>query len=202
MAIELTLPDIEEMAPVVLHPESLSDDQFLELCFQLETFRVESNAQGEIEIMPPAGFYTSYRNNRICNELCNWTIRDGRGISTDSSGGVRLPNGARRAPDAAWISNQQLKGLPFEQLEKFPPLCPEFVIELRSPSDRLPPLQRKMQEWLDNGALLAWLIDPANRTVYIYRPGQEVEKLVDAQRIAGEGPVAGFELDLTPVWPG
>ncbi|HEV3196951.1 MAG TPA: Uma2 family endonuclease [Bryobacteraceae bacterium] len=130
----------------------------------------------------------------------NWAIADGRGNAT-GSGTVFFPaNGAARGPDAAWISMSRLEQLSERETSKFLHLCPEFVVELVSPSDRLNKVSAKIREWIDNGAVLGWLIDPDRRRVYIYRPRQEPEELVGVDRVDGEGPVAGLRLDLSRIW--
>ena len=132
-----------------------------------------------------------------------WAKKDGRGRAFDSNTEFLLPNGAAFAPDGAWVERERLALLSKEQKRKFLPLCPDFVIELMSPSDRLKDVQSKMSEWMENGAHLAWLIDPDNLTVYVYRRGHEnAEKLVGVRMVEGEGPVAGFRLQLEDIWAG
>ena len=126
--------------------------------------------------------------------------RDGSGVGFDSSTGFTLPNGAKRSPDASWIRKDRVAALPKEQQEGFYHLCPDFVIELRSSTDRINRLKAKMEEYIANGAELGWLIDPEERTVWIYRPGCAAECVVNLERIAGEGPVAGFVLELAEIW--
>jgi len=133
-------------------------------------------------------------------QLGNWAERDGRGIANDSSAGFRLPNGARRSPDASWTPKEEIRNLPGESRDGYWHLCPAFVIELRSHSDRLPVLRAKMEEYLANGARPGWMIDPENRTVEIYRPCRAPETLTGVDSISGEGPVEGFVLDLRTVW--
>src|SRR5436853_1284551 len=141
--------------PVVLHlPDTLqmNDGQFLAFCRQNETLRIERNAEGDLIIMPPAGGETSNRNFRLTVSFGNWVEQDGRGEGFDSSGGFRLPNGKERSPDLAWVARERLEDLTVEQTDRFLPLCPDFVVEIRSPSDDVAPLQEKMQEYIDNGA--------------------------------------------------
>src|SRR5215208_7218321 len=165
-------PLVLRLRPII----ELSDDQLTALCALNRELRIERNAQGELLLMPPAGFETSGENAQLTAQLVVWANRDGTGIATDSSGGFRLPNGAMRAPNAAWISRTRLAAIPPEEREKFLPLCPDFVIELRSPSDSLRDLQAKMEEWIANGAQLGWLLDPEPRQLYIYRPDQPAER--------------------------
>ncbi len=200
--MQLIVEDFESLSPVVLHPEPMTDDAFYDFCQQYPDCTVERTAEGEILIMPPPGGESGFQNYDLNGQLWQWAERDGRGRGFDSSTDFMLPNNAARSPDAAWISRSRLDRLPKERKRKFIRLCPEFVVELRSPSDRLNRLQAKMQEWIDNGAEFGWLIDPDHRIVYVYRPGREPEKLVNPDRIAGEGPVAGFILNLRNIWAG
>ncbi len=178
----------------------LTDDQFFEFCQLNRDIRIERTAQGEIEIMPPAGGKTSERNSEANFQLRLWAKKDGTGATFDSSGGFRLPNGATRSPDAAWISHGRLAGLAVEAREKFIPLCPDFVIEIRSPTDSLASLQRKMQEYIDNGAQLGFLLVPQTRRVYVYRPQQPVDILENPETLAGDPVLPGFVLDLREIW--
>jgi len=186
---------ILRLAPAI----EMTDDQFFALCQQNRDLRLERTAQGDIIVMPPTGFETGNRNSEITRQLVNWTKRDGTGVACDSSTGFKLPNGADRSPDGAWISRARLAPLTSEEKEKFLPLCPDFVIELRSPSDRLEDVQAKMEEYIANGARLGWLIDPQTRRVHVYRPGA-VEILQGVQRVSGEGELPGFVLDLRDIW--
>jgi len=189
--------------PIVMHLRpvvEMTDDQFFEFCQINRDLRIECTAQGELLIMPPAGWETSERNSEIGMQLRLWAKRDGTGAVTDSSGGFKLPNGATRSPDAAWITRSRLTALTAEQRKKFLPLCPDFALELRSPTDSLMALQAKMQEYLDNGAQLGWLIDPIQRRVYVYRPQKPVEILENPDTISGDPVLPGFTLDLCPIW--
>jgi len=184
------------LRPVV----ELTDDQFFEFCQLNRDLRIECTTEGELEIMPPAGWKTGERNSEIGMQLRLWAKQDGTGVATDSSGGFTLPNGATRSPDAAWISNERLTTLTEDQKEKFLPLCPDFVIEIRSRTDRLVTLQRKMQEYMDNGAQLGWLLVPQARRVYVYRPQHPVEILENPETLAGDPVLPGFVLDLREIW--
>ena len=182
----------ETYMPLTLFAPSLSDAEFQELCDQYSDYRLEYTSEGEITIMPPTDPATGIRNAAITKRLGIWTDTIARGAVTDSSAGFVLPNHARLSPDAAWISRDRLRQKP---------TCPEFVIELLSPTDRRKKVHEKMLEWISNGAELGWLIDPFQRVVSIYRPGQtEPEVRKGISRIEGEGPVAGFELDLEEIW--
>lgn len=206
MAIEVQLTEVAEMdtgLPLVVRFRpviELSEDEFFEFCQLNSELRIERNAQGELLIMPPAGMGTGRRNADITAQLVNWAKRDGRGIAFDSSTGFRLANSAMRAPDASWIVRSRLEQLTKEQQDVFAPICPDFVLELRSPSDTLRSLQLKMQEYLETGARLGWLIDPIRERAYIYRPGNTIERLDRPDRISGDPELPGFVLDLREIW--
>jgi Uma2 family endonuclease len=178
----------------------MTDEAFAKLCAEHPDLELELSANGELLIMPQTYTSTGARNNEISAQLRNWAREDKRGIAFDSSTGWALPNGARRSPDAAWILKQRIKDLDPTAFSHYWPVCPNFVIELRSESDRIRVLREKMGEWLANGAQLAWLIDPDAKTVEIYRPGFQAETIGGASSIAGQGPVEGFVLNLVPVW--
>ena len=178
----------------------LTDDELLAFCARHDELRVERDANGELIMMSPAGGASSNRNAFINGMLWSWANQDARGTVFDSSGGFRLPDGSMRSPDAAWVSREKWDALTGSEREKFLPLCPEFVIELRSPSDSLIELRAKMADWIANGSLLGWLIDPERRSVEIYRTAREPEVLEQATEVRGEGPVAGFLLPLAPIW--
>ena len=178
----------------------LTDEQFFELCQINSDLRLERNAKGDIIVMPPTGGETSNRNQEVTRQLGNWAKRDGTGAAFDSSAGFKLPNGANRSPDAAWASHQQLAQLTPEQKKKFIPLCPDFVIELLSPTDSLAATQAKMGEYIDNGARLGWLIHAEAKRVYVYRRGTPVEELKDLTRVSADPELPGFTLDLEDIW--
>ena len=197
----MVLNDIETDSPIRFQPaRPMSDDEYFAFCAANPDLRIERTAEGEIEIMPPTGFETGDRNADLTMQLRTWAKRDGRGRAVDSSAEYILPSGAARSPDASWVPRSRLAKLTAEQKKKFLRLCPDFVVELRSPSDRLLQVQAKMREWMDNGAKLGWLIDPEARTVYIYRPGQTTERLIDPRRVEGELPVDGFVLEMADIW--
>ncbi len=176
------------------------DDQFFELCRRNRELRLERTAKGEILIMPPVGGRTSSRNSRITRQLADWSDRDGSGEAFDSSGGFKLPNGALRSPDAAWIELERLRLLAEGEEEQFVPLCPTFVVELRSPSDSLAAVEAKMREYVDNGSRLGWLIDPQTRRVHVYRPGGGVEVLEEPRSVSGGPELPGFVLEFDRIW--
>ena len=178
----------------------LTDDQFFEFCQLNRDLRIEQTSKGDLIIMPPTGWETGHRNSELNAILRNWSKQDGSGIASDSSAGFKLPNGATRSPDAAWILRSRLTTVTANERKKFLPLCPDFVIELRSPSDSLRNLQDKMQEYIDNGAQLGWLIDPERKQVHIYRPHDPVEYLENPEFISGEPVLPGFVLNLEEIW--
>jgi Uma2 family endonuclease len=180
----------------------MTEEQFFEFCVRNASLQIERTAQGEIILMPPAGGESGYRNSEITTQLANWARLDGRGRAFDSSTGFILPSGAVRAPDAAWVRNDWLHKLTKEQKRRHLPVCPDFLIELVSPSDRRSKLLVKMQEWMDNGAELAWMIDADLRMVTTFRRGQEPEELYGPEALRGEGPVEGFRLEMKTIWEG
>jgi len=186
--------------PATLTSQPMTDEEFAELCAEHDDLRFEMTAEGELIVMAPNHFDNSASNLEIASELHYWAKQDGRGYGADSSGGFVLPNGARRSPDASWTLKSRADALGKRKRKSFLHLCPDFVIEVKSESDRWKTLRAKMAEYMEQGTQLGWLIDPASKTVEIYRPGGEVEKLVGADEVSGEGPVAGFVLKLKDVW--
>jgi Uma2 family endonuclease len=196
------LPQVE-IHPVVLKLTpaiNLTDDQLFELCQLNRDWRIEYTAQGELIVMPPTGGETSNRNAEITFQVQSWTRQDQTGVAFDSSGGFKLPNGATRSPDAAWVRRVRLAVLTREEKQKFLPLCPDFVIELRSPTDNLQAVQDKMQEYLDNGAQLGWLIDPLTRRVHVYLPQRQPQILEAPDTVSADPLLPGFTLDLQKIW--
>jgi Uma2 family endonuclease len=178
----------------------LTDEQFYQLCNNNRDLRFERNANGDLLIMPPTGGETGNRNIEIAYQLQAWSRQDKSGLAFDSSTGFKLPNGANRSPDASWILLAKWDALTDEQKPKFLPLCPDFAIELLSPSDNLAKTQSKMQEYLDNGMELGWLINRKNQQVEIYRRGKEVEVLNCPDSLSGETLLPKFRLDLESIW--
>jgi Uma2 family endonuclease len=178
----------------------LTDEQFFQLCQENENIRLERTAKGELIIMSPAGGETSNSNAGLTAQIWIWNQRNKLGKVFDSSGGFKLPNGANRAPDASWVKLERWNALTPEQQKKFPPICPDFVVELMSPSDSLKETQDKMKEYRDNGARLGWLINRKSRQVEIYRPHQEVEVLQSPTTVSGEDVLPGFVLHLESIW--
>ena len=176
----------------------LTDEQFFQLCQNNQDLRIERTAQGELIIMPLAGWGNGSWNARLTARLGNWTDANGAGVAFDSSTGYKLPNGANRSPDASWISRERLEALNPDPT-RFMPMAPDFAVELRSATDGLRATQRKMQEYLDCGVRLGWLIDPQNQQVEIYRVGQNVEVLKSPLSLSGEDILPGFVLELTGI---
>lgn len=184
------------------HALDLTDERFLTLCQDNRDLRLELTAQGGLIIMGPTASETGRRNAELIFQLCLWARQDGTGRCFDSSAGFTLPNGAKVSPDASWIKRDRYEALTAEEREGFAPLCPDFVVELRSKTDRLARLQAKMLEYIKNGARLGWLLDPAAQRVYIYRPGQteEAETLEAPETITGDPVLPGFTLQLKEIW--
>lgn len=177
----------------------MTDNQFYRLCRANPELRFERNPRGDLIIMSPTGGETGNYNFEVVVDLGIWNRQAQRGKAFDSSTGFKLPNGANRSPDVAWIQNDRWEALTPEQQQKFPPICPDFVIEIRSPSDDLSSLQEKMREYIENGTQLGWLIDRPDRQVEVYRSGQPVEILEAPTSLSGESVLPGFVLPLT--WP-
>jgi Uma2 family endonuclease len=187
--------------PVVLRPSRpLTNDQLLEFCAANDSLRIERNPAGELIVMTPAGGKTSNLESYLSRELDLWAERDGSGIAFNANGGFSLPDHSVRAADVAWLSLEKWNSLTAEAQTKFIPFCPEFVIELRSPSESLADLQSKMSDWIANGAQLAWLLDPQRKLAVIYRPGQSPETCLHPETLEGEGPIAGFSLKMQRLW--
>ncbi|MDQ3012718.1 MAG: Uma2 family endonuclease [Acidobacteriota bacterium] len=177
-----------------------TEDVFYELCKQNPNLRLERTAEGEVIVMPPTGGETGNRNHSINGQFYNWTKKDGSGSAFDSSTGFKLPDGADRSPDASWVEKARLAQLSLEEKKKFLPLCPDFAIELRSPSDTLETTKAKMEEYIACGLRLGWLIDPEEKVVYVYRLGEPVQKLENANEVSADPELPGFVLDLREVW--
>ncbi|NMG09819.1 Uma2 family endonuclease [Brasilonema sp. UFV-L1] len=178
----------------------LTDEQLFQLCQANRDLRFERTATGELIIMPPTGGETGNRNAGLTAQVWLWNEQNKLGVVFDSSTGFKLPNGADRSPDAAWVKLERWNALTQEQQTRFLPLCPDFVVELLSPSDSLKVTQQKMKEYQENGALLGWLINRKSRQVEIYRIGQEVEVLENPDRLSGENVLPGFVLNLEAIW--
>jgi Uma2 family endonuclease len=191
--------------PVVLRfaaaLKKMTEEEFFDFCQQQDDdVRLELTSEGDLIIMSPIGGKTGIRNSKLTARLGVWAEQDGTGYSFDSSTGFTLPNRAMRIPDFAWVKKERWDALTEEQQERFAPLCPDFVVELRSRTDSLKTLRQKMEEYVSNGAQLGWLIDPKERKVYLYRPQAEVEVLDDPKTVSGEPVLRGLSLELKAIW--
>ena len=180
--------------------EKISDDEFENFCRHNPDVEIELTKEGELIIMPPTGGETGIRNFTLIGNFFNWLEKDKSGVGFDSSTVFKLPSGAKRSPDLAWAKNEKWNALSAEEKKKFPPLCPDFVVELRSPSDSLVNLQNKMAEYMENGAALGWLIDPLEKKVYVYRQNAETEILDDPSKVSGSPLLKGFVLNARKLW--
>lgn len=192
--------DKEQSMPLNLQSLRLDDEQFHDLCRDNPDLRFELTAKGELIIMPPTGSMSGWRNSNLNYQLVGWTRADGTGICFDSSTLFTLPNGAKRSPDVSWIRLERWNKLTEDEQEEIAPICPDFVVELRSRTDRLSELQDKMIEYIENGAQLGWLIDPKNKRVHVYRPNQTVEVLENPETVSGAPVLQGFVLNLSEIW--
>ena len=198
-------PLVEEQVTanrIVLNVENvaLTSEQFFQLCCDNRDLRFELTAQKELLVMPLPGPDTSRRNIIITTDLTNWARKDGTGITFDCACRFILPNGANRGPDASWLSRERWDALTPDEKRKGAPLCPEFLVELMSPSDRLEDQKEKMEEYIANGLRLGWLIDPDNKTVYIYRPGTAPEALKSPATLSGDPVLRGFLFNIAEIW--
>jgi Uma2 family endonuclease len=200
MAHNLTLPDDDYIPPELFGVTQMTLAQFEELCRKYRKLRLELTSTGELIVMPPTGALTGMRNAHLTTQLMTWAENDGSGVCFGNTAGFILPNNAIREPDASWIRREKWDSLSQEQKERFVPFCADFVAELRSRTDRLPVLFRKMEEYIANGASLGWLIDPFERRVYIYRPDEEVIVLENPETVSGEPLLSGFKLKVSELW--
>lgn len=194
MAAHTTI-NLTDLLPATFTAPDLTDEQFLALSKQFPDATLEYTEDGEVVVMPPTDPLNSARVARVVQRLANWADQTHRGTVCGPDGGFRLPTRARRSPDAAWFEGCPSTG------ERFPIFAPQFVIEVRSPDDRIAQLRDKMQRYIHAGVLLAWLIDPIERTVTICRPNRDPEVLVSPVSVSGEGPVDGFVLTLEGILP-
>lgn len=177
-----------------------NDDEFFDFCQRNKSMRIEMDKNGEITIMPPTGSETGKRNFTLTVKFGIWAEKDGTGEGFDSSTGFRLPNGAKRSPDLSWMTLEKWNSIPKAKRRKFAPVCPDFVVELRSETDSLLKLQAKMEEYIENGASLGWLIDAGECKVHVYRPNAKVEILENPPEISGEPLLRNFMLNLKEIW--
>jgi Uma2 family endonuclease len=199
--LQLTIP-IPERQDAVRVPAGVfewTEEEFFYFCQANRDLRIERSARGEIIVMSPAGGYSSYQSGEVFGQLRVWAEEDGTGVAFDSSAGFRLPNGAMRAPDAAWVRHARLQELSRREKEQFIPLCPDFVIEVASPPDTLSSLREKMDEYRSCGLPLGWLILPASTQVEIYT-SSGVEVLTAPETVSAGPLLPGFKLKLTSVW--
>jgi Uma2 family endonuclease len=199
MQLTIPLPESQQTVRLPAGVLNLGEDEFFDFCQANRDLRIERSAKGEIIIMPPAGGYSGYESGAVLKQLSVWADADGTGVAFDSSTGFRLPNGGMRSPDAAWVKLTRLKKLSRREKERFIPLCPDFVIEVASPSDETSGLREKMNEYRDAGLWLGWLILPKSRQVEIYSP-EEVQVLKQPRTVSADPVLPGFTLELGSVW--
>ncbi len=197
--LNLSAPD-----SVVVHFEpsklQMNDQEFFEFCQLNPDLRIERTSKGDISVMAPTGGKTGRRNAKLIARVVVWAEQDATGDVFDSSTVFTLPNSAKRSPDVSWVSKNRWDALTQNEKEQFPPVCPDFVVELRSRTDSVAELQVKLEEYIANGAQLGWLIDPLERKVHVYRPGLAAEILNDPETLSGEPLLKGFTLDLRSLW--
>ena len=189
-------------SPLMLDVSSLklTDRQLEKLFADNGDLQFEVTAKGELVIMAPTGSLGGRLEGKLFARLDAWAEIDGTGLAFGPSSGFRLPNGSLKAPDVSWIQNDRWNALSEDEQKSFAPLCPDFALELRSPGDTLVSVQRKMQEYLENGARLGWLIDPINKQIHIYRPGVAVAILDEPETVSGDPVLPGFVLELQEIW--
>ncbi|MEM1279829.1 MAG: Uma2 family endonuclease [Cyanobacteria bacterium P01_H01_bin.152] len=178
----------------------LTDDQFYDLCRANPDIKIERTAHGELLFMPPTGGETGKRNAKLTSRFVVWNEATNAGEVFDSSTCFKLPNGAERSPDVAWIARDRWAALPLTSREKFPPIAPDFVLELMSPSDSLSAAQAKMQEYLENGVRLGWLMNRQRREVEVYQIGQAKETLINPTQLLGGDILPDFVLNMVSLW--
>ena len=201
---ETTAPTVEQgQAPLTIRFKpaiEMTNELFEQFCALNDNLRIELTAEGTIEIMPPLKGDAGAKELEIGADIKIWTRTSGNGVAFGPNGTFALPNGAVRMPDASWVSNARYESLTDEEKNDYTPLCPDFVVELRSRSDRLSVLQAKMEEYMANGARLGWLLDPLERQAHVYRPGEQVEILDNPDSLSADPELPGFAFDLTQIW--
>jgi Uma2 family endonuclease len=200
IAHNLRQPDDDYIPPELIGVTHMTPEQFERVCRKNRKLRLELTSAGELIVMPPTSPLTGKRNSNLTRQLDVWAENDGSGVCFGDTAGFTLPNNAIRSPDASWMRREKWDSLSQEQQERFASICPDFVVELRSRTDRLPTLLSKMEEYMENGASLGWLIDPSTRRVYIYRPNEDVVVLENPENVSGEPLLPGFTLNLTKLW--
>ena len=198
----LTFPEPVSRLTVRRGNEYLSDEDYFDFCVANRDLRIERTAEGEIVIVPPAGYESDHRNADVVVQLGQWAKKDGRGRASGPTAQFFLPDGSALSPDAAWVSDEALSRIPKPERKKFMHLAPEFIVEVMSPSDRLRDAKAKMEQWIRNGVQLGWLIDAGAKTVYVYRKGRTARTRRGVAEVRGEGPVEGFVLELGTIWKG
>jgi Uma2 family endonuclease len=199
MQLTIPIPDAQRTLRLPPGVVDWSEEEFFRFCQSNRELRIERSAEGEIIVMSPAGGYSSFQNAKVVSQLDAWATKDGSGVAFDSSTGFRLPNGAMWSPDAAWVQVSRLQVLNRGEKQRFIPLCPDFVIELASPSDDVAALREKMEEYRAAGVRLRWLILPESRQVEIYTPA-EVRTLTSPDAVSGDPVLRGFRLELALIW--
>ncbi len=197
------LTQLDECIPpelIALTHRIVTPEEFEQLCAEYRDLRLELTSTGELIVMPPTGAETGRLNFNLTFQFGVWFRQAGIGVCFASDTGFTLPNGAIRSPDASWVKREKWDSLTDQQKKRFGPWCPDFVVELSSPSDRPSELRKKMMEYMETGASLGWLIDPFKRQVYVYEPNNEVVILVNPETVSGDPLLPGFELNLTELW--
>lgn len=202
MATHILTEQLPDYVPTVFDfsPLRLTDEQFESLCRNHPELNLEMSAEGELIIVPPTLPYTGEKNADLLTDVNNWARKDKTGIVFDSSSLFTFPNGAKRSPDVSWAAREKWGNLSEAEKKRFSRFVPDFVIELRSSSDSLKTLKKKMAEYIANGVRLGWLIDPENKTVHVYRENGEVEALENPETISGENVLPGFQLNVREIW--
>ncbi len=189
--------ELESRYTIRNYSDNMTDEAFYSFCAENRDLRIERDSDRNVIVMEPVVFESGYHEGEVFAEVRNWTKKHGKGKALSPSTGFTLPNGAIRSSDACWISEERLAALDESEKQKFAAIVPDFIIEVRSKSDRLKTLQAKMQEWIENGVRLAWLIDVKNQTTYIYREIGEIEIIEGLDKIlSGEDILPGFEFKL------
>jgi Uma2 family endonuclease len=183
-----------------MDPVQWTDKEFFRFCVRNKGWRIERAADGNIIIMEPVGGTGSSGNAMLTHLFVTWALKDGTGTVFDATAGFKLPNGAIRSPDVSWVKNSRLRKIQRDERDEFLPLCPDFALEFRSPSDRMTKLTAKMSEYMANGVRLGWLLDSIRKEAVIYRPNAEPEKLRNPRQLFGEGVLKGFVLEVEQVW--
>jgi Uma2 family endonuclease len=200
MAHNLTQIDDAYIPPELIGAQGVTPEQFVELCRKYRKLRLELTSTGELIAMPPTGAETGRLNANLIGQLDAWFRQYRLGVCFSNTAGFTLPNGAIRSPDASWVEREKWDSLTNQQKKRFAPWCPDFVVELSSPSDRLSELRNKMEEYIETGTSLGWLIDPFKRKVYVYEPNHEVVILDNPQTVSADPLLPGFTLNLTELW--